>query len=309
MSETEIWTIKALLEWTTSFLKSKGSESPRLEAEVLLAFASGKSRVDLYVCYDEEPNETVRAAFRDLVRRRGRGEPVAYLVGKKEFYSLDFKVDRRVLIPRPETEQLVLETVEFVKKRDKVFGKADKERAASSEVGRTWRFCDVGTGSGCLAVALAKNVANCSVTALDLSEEALEVARENAAAHSTSDRVAFVRSDLFDALRSQKDALFDVVVSNPPYVSDEEYAALEPTVRLYEPKIALLGGPTGAELPIELVRQAPDFLARGGRIFLELSPTTVAPTLDALREDSRWENATAFADYSRVMRYVVATKK
>ena len=321
MSETaaqaETWTVKALLDWTTTFFRKKGSESPRLEAEILLAFALGKTRVDLYVCFDDVPDESTRAKFRELVQRRGRGEPIAYLVGKKEFYSLELDVDSRALIPRPETETLALETIEFFRKLNGAPRGAEGEGGegedgkvvdAAPELPKR-RVCEVGVGSGCLSIAIAKNVPNVEIVALDLSRDALDLARSNAAKQGVDEAIRFVESDLFAALDPTTEAPFDAIVSNPPYVSESEYAALDPTVRDFEPEIALVGGATGAELPIRLVRQAPDFLRSGGLMALELSPTTIDSVVAAMKETDAWSRVDALPDFARIMRYVVATRK
>jgi len=252
---TETWTVKRLLEWTTDFFKQKGIESARLEAEILLAAALKTKRIELYTNFNTEVVEAKRAVFRDFVKRRGAGEPVAYLVGFKEFYSLKFKVDRNVLIPRPETEQLVLEAIDVLK---------------SFPDDSSVEICDVGTGSGAIAVVLAKHrpksMGNLTVHAVDRSKGAVAVAEENAKNHGVD--VRFVESDLLAAVAGP----FDVIVSNPPYVSISEYEALPNDIKNYEPKLALLAGPTGTEVIERLVIQAFAKLNPGGRILLEISP-------------------------------------
>ena len=304
MSQAEEWTIRRRWDWTVSFFAKKGFDSPRLDAEVLLAYVLKTTRVDLFVRYDEKASDEARAQYRELVRRRSQGEPVAYLVGKKEFYSLDFAVDFNVLIPRPETEQLALETIEYVKK----VSKADAEGASAP---RVWSICDVGTGSGCVAVALAKYVANSRVLAIDVSAPALEVARKNAEKHGVADRIEFREGDLLDsvALDLPEEERFDIIASNPPYVSESEYADLEPTVKNFEPKLALIGGQTGAELPVRLARQAPDRLKSGGRFFMELSPTTVNAVADEMKNDERWSDVEIRRDFAHIDRFVCAKRK
>ncbi len=308
MSQAEEWSIKNLLEWTTSFFSKKGIDSPRLDAEVLLAFALKTTRVDLFVRYDEKPDESVRSQFRDLVRRRSLGEPVAYLVGKKEFYSLDFTVDLNVLIPRPETEQLVLETIEHIKKADKT---ASAESDDESLERRVWSICDVGVGSGCIAVALAKYVAKSRLVAIDVSASALDVAKKNAEKHKVADKIEFLEGNLLDSvpLDLPEERRFDIIASNPPYVSESEYDDLEPSVKNFEPKLALLGGPTGAELPVRLARQAPDRLKSGGGLFMELSPTTVGLVADEMKADGRWIDVEIRRDFARVDRFIHARRK
>ena len=320
MSQPEKWTIRELLSWTVDYFKKKGVESPRLEAETLLSAATGMSRIDLLVSYDEEPTDTSRAAFRDYVRRRASGEPNAYISVKKEFYSLEFEVDRNVLIPRPDTEQLVMETIEYFKSRGWTTG-ADATRLRfgedgapldaepfSAPAGPTLRICDLGAGSGCVSAALAKNIPSSRVVGLDVSASALEVARRNIDRLGLSDRVTLLESDLFGAIPEDlpEEERFDAIVSNPPYVSDPEYSDLEATVRDFEPRVALLGGPTGAELPIELVRQASPRLKRGGRLALELSPSTVDAVSSALEGAGLWRDIEIRRDLSKLRRFVVA---
>ena len=324
MSQAENWTVRALLEWTASFFKKKGMETPRLDAEVLLAFVLKTTRIDLYVRYDETPDDEQRARYRNLVKRRSLGEPVAYLVGKKEFFALDFEVDARVLIPRPETEELVSLVLESIKKQTKAFSAEfestsgnESDVVEDSEIVETtqrklktalsgkWNLCDVGTGSGCIAVSLAKNLRESQIVALDVSDEALEIARRNASNNGVEKQIEFYKSDLFGAV---KGTLFHLIVSNPPYVAENEYAELEPTVRQYEPRLALLGGASGAELPCRLVAQAPDFLASDGKIFIELSPTTVNLVVAQMKQDSRWRDVEVVRDMSKLERFVVATR-
>jgi len=325
MSQAENWTVRSLLEWTAAFFKKKGMETPRLEAEVLLAFVLKTSRIDLYVRYDEAPNEESRAQYRNLVKRRSLGDPVAYLVGKKEFFALDFEVDPRVLIPRPETEELVSQVLESIKKQAKTYeiepDSAPKDETNASDgatlEGTAQRklkaalsgerlICDVGTGSGCIAVALAKNLPDSHIVALDISDDALAVACGNASKHGVDKQIDFRKSDLFSAV--PQGTIFHMIVSNPPYVAEKEYAELEPTVRQYEPKSALLGGVSGAELPCRLVAQAPNFLTSGGKIFLELSPTTARLVEAHMKEDSRWRDVCVARDMSRLERFIIATR-
>src|SRR4029453_14383124 len=182
---SESWTVLRLLTWTTDFLKQRGAQSPRLDAEVLLAAAKGCERIMLYTAFDEAVSEDVRAKFRELVKRRAEGVPVAYLVGKKEFYSLALKVTSDVLIPRPETEFVVIAALDHLR------GQATGDRGQGTEGSGTThslRIADVGTGSGAIAVAIARHVPSCRVTAIDKSSAALAVARENASKHQVAGR-------------------------------------------------------------------------------------------------------------------------
>ncbi|EMI18747.1 Protein-(glutamine-N5) methyltransferase, release factor-specific [Rhodopirellula maiorica SM1] len=258
MSDTkeEPWTVLRLLEWTTNFFKSRGSESPRLDAEVLLAHARDCARIELYTAFSEVPSEEQRVAFREMIRRRGEGTPVAQLVGYREFYSLRFRVDENVLIPRPETEHLVIEALDVAK--------------AMNISDRPIRIADVGTGSGAIAITLAKNINNAEITAIDLSEAALKIATWNAEHLKVTDSVRLVHSDLFESVAEP--ATFDIICSNPPYVSESEYEQLDPTVRDHEPREALVAGIDGMDVIKRLLETAPERLEVGGRLIIEISP-------------------------------------
>lgn len=259
MSTTETWTIGKLLTWTSDYLKKSGSTSPRLDAEVLLAHACECQRIELYTTFDREPTEESKVAFRELVKRRAEGTPVAYLVGYKEFYAMSFEVNPDVLIPRPETEHLVVTAL-------------DRAKSMAGHL----RIVDVGTGSGAIAIAVAKHLERCTMLAIDKSPAALDVARRNAARHQLGDdRLQFLESDLLSGLGDvglDDAGSFDLVLSNPPYISDAEYLQLPKTVREYEPKMALTAGPEGSEVIAELLRQAQPRLKPGGYCIFEFSP-------------------------------------
>lgn len=285
---TDVWTVKRILDWTTEHLKRHGSESARLDAEILLAHARGCKRIELYTRYDDALTDPQRAQMRDLVRRRANAEPVAYLVGHKEFFSLPFKVTPDVLIPRPETETLVLEAVEIAKA-------SPAERLS---------LLDLCTGSGCIAVAAAKAVAKFDVTATDLSEAALAVARHNADAKGVSDRISFRQGDLFGALPAE--ASFDLIVSNPPYVADAEYESLAPEIRLHEPASALLAGPDGMNFLHRISAESPERLNDGGHLLVELDPAQADRFADSLRASFR--EIRVVKDLAGQARVVHATK-
>ncbi|OYP29804.1 peptide chain release factor N(5)-glutamine methyltransferase [Rhodopirellula sp. MGV] len=258
-ASAEKWTVLRLLQWTTDFFTKHGSDSPRLDAEVLLAHARQCSRIELYTAFEQEPDAEQRAAFRELVRRRGEGTPVAQLVGYKEFYSLRFRVNEHTLIPRPETEHLVIEALDSIKQLE-----------AANKLDGPPLVADVGTGSGAIAIAFAVHCNSARVTAIDISEPALEIARWNAEQHDVLERIDFVTSDLFDAVQS--DTPFSLILSNPPYVSEAEFEQLDRTVRDFEPKSALVSGPTGTETIERLMDQSRSRLIPGGRLIIELSP-------------------------------------
>ncbi len=263
MSDTkeEPWTVLRLLEWTTNFFKNRGSESPRLDAEVLLAHARDCTRIELYTAFAEVPSEEQRVAFREMVRRRGEGTPVAQLVGYREFYSMRFRIDENVLIPRPETEHLVVEAIDAAK--------AMKTKNAKLK-DRPIRIADIGTGSGAIAVALAKHIAGCEITAVDQSDAALKIAQWNAEKLGVKDSITFLHSDLLcDVLAP---ATFDIICSNPPYVSESEYEQLPSSVRDYEPREALVAGIDGLDVIKRILETVPKRLESDGRLLIEISP-------------------------------------
>ncbi|QDT37208.1 peptide chain release factor N(5)-glutamine methyltransferase [Stratiformator vulcanicus] len=259
---TDAWTVRKILDWTTQHLKSHGSESPRLEAEILLAHSRGCPRIQLYVQFDEVLSDAQRAKMRDLVKRRANAEPVAYLVGYREFFSLRFEVTSDVLIPRPETETLVLQALAHLKTCESPC------------------LLDLCTGSGCVAISAAKNCPPASVVATDLSPQALAVAGRNAETHEVSDRVQFCEGDLFEAVPS--DAKFHVIATNPPYVADTEWESLSPDIRLHEPNQALLSGADGLDHIRKIVGHAAHHLAPGGMLIIELSPEQARTVCDLL---------------------------
>ena len=183
-TQSEPWTILRLLQWTTDHLKKTGSTSPRLDAEVLLAHARGCGRIELYTAFAEEPDEPVKAKFRELVKRRATGEPVAYLVGMKEFYSLQFQVSKDCLIPRSETEHVVIECLDRAKK------------IVAKDPSRVLKIVDVCTGSGCIAISVAKHLLQSSMVAVDISPQAIAIANANVTQHQLTDRIEVVEKNL-----------------------------------------------------------------------------------------------------------------
>jgi release factor glutamine methyltransferase len=286
------WTIGRLLQWTADYLKQHGSESPRLEAEVLLAHARKCQRIELYTCFADQADEELRTRFRELVRRRAEGMPVAYLVGHREFYSLDFRVTSDVLIPRPETEFLVLTALDRIKERP-----GDNPLAVA----------DVGTGSGIVAITVARHVPRAKLTAIDVSPAALAVARDNAERLGVSERVEFVEGDLFDGVPVGH--TFDLVLSNPPYVSTAEMANLPREVRAYEPALALAAGDTGTSVIERLIPQAAKRLTRGGSLLLEISPMLQQRVESLLAADERLELGPTVKDLAGLPRVAQARRR
>lgn len=282
------WTIRRLLDWTADFLAKHGSESSRLDAQVLLSDVLGCDKLELFLRYDEEPTEEARTRFRELVRRRSQGEPVAYLVGHREFFSLRFEVGPEVLIPRPETEHLVIATL-------------DRARTLSAP-----RIADVGTGSGAIAVAVAHQGPECRVTAIDISAAALGIARRNAALHGVAERIEFREGNLLAEFPEQPS--FDIVASNPPYVRSDEWANLPAGIRDHEPRTALDGGADGCDLIRRLAPQAVQRLKPGGWLLLEIGPTSVKAAEEALRGTTGLGEIAIEKDLARLPRVLIARR-
>ena len=283
--QSQPWTVRRVLEWTTGHLQKHGSDTPRLDAEVLLAHARNCKRIQLYTQYDEELPEPVRAHMRELVQRRANREPVAYLVGHREFFSLDLRVTPDVLIPRPDTETLVMAVLD-----------AAKQHAEP-------KILDLCTGSGCVAIAVAKNCSSAQVTATDNSPAALQIAQENVETHKLTDRVMLRNGDLFAALPDGE--RFDIIAANPPYVPTAEIARLEADVRAFEPKAALDGGPDGLAVIRRLLTEAPDWLTADGVVLLELSPEQAVSAERLARDTGRYREVAILKDlagWARVLR-------
>ncbi|MCA9041289.1 MAG: peptide chain release factor N(5)-glutamine methyltransferase [Planctomycetaceae bacterium] len=274
VSNTEVWTVKRILEWTTAHLQKHGSESPRLEAEILLAHARKCERIQLYTRYEEQLTDGERAAMRDLVTRRAQREPVAYLVGYREFYSLKYQVTSDVLIPRPDTESLVMEALDLA---------------------RSWkepRVLELCTGSGCIAISFAANHLGAQLIATDISPAALSIAQTNAARHQVTDRIQFREGDLFQALREEeREQKFDLILSNPPYVCTSELETLEPDVARYEPRLALDGGADGLDLVRRIIQESVRYLSPTGHLLIEMDPEQVEATLQFVHAETDFKTA------------------
>ncbi|WP_020472718.1 peptide chain release factor N(5)-glutamine methyltransferase [Zavarzinella formosa] len=284
----EIWTVKRLLAWTEDFLRKKEIEPARLEAQILLAHALGCKKIDLYVRHDEEPAEAVRTRFREIIKKRAEGMPNAYLVGRKEFFSLEFKVTPAVLIPRPETELLVVEAAKFLKPLNAP------------------AVLDIGAGSGCISIALAKQHRTARVTAIDISPAALEVAKENAATHQLTDRVRFLEGSVFGPVAGET---FDLIASNPPYITHAELETLDKTVKDYEPRSALDGGPDGLTFYRQIASGATAHLRSGGLLIVEIGYQQETAVRELFAAEAGLENVKSFKDIDGHPRVVTANRK
>jgi release factor glutamine methyltransferase len=280
----ELWTVLKILQWTADYLSGKQIDAARLEAELLLAATLNLDRVGLYVNFERPLDAAELAAFREKVRRRAQREPVQYILGKAEFWSLTFNVSPAVLVPRADTEVLVEEAL------NRIEGEA--------------RVLDVGTGSGVIAIALAREKPDIKVTALDCSEEALDVARGNAQRNGVAGRVSCLTGDL----AKLPSGPFDLMVSNPPYIPTGEWAKLMPEVRIYEPRQALDGGIDGLQAYRHLANQAQQILGPGGWLLVEVG-VGQAGDVSALFEAAGLTEIGQRNDYAGIPRVVMARTK
>jgi release factor glutamine methyltransferase len=250
----QTWTIQKLLNWVTDYLTNKGVDSPRLSAELLLCHVVGLKRIELYTQFDRLVAGQELDVLRDLVKRAGRQEPAAYLTDKTEFYSLELNVTGDCLIPRPETELLVQRAIEFLRART-----------------GTQFVCDLCTGCGCIAVAIARNFPDARVIATDICPAALAVAAGNVEKHQLKERITLLQGDLFEPLVRQLDVdEFDLIVCNPPYVSAAEYEKLDKNVKDYEPKSALFAGIDGLDVYRRIIEKADQLLKPDAALMLEI---------------------------------------
>lgn len=283
-----VWTIKALLAWTTDFLAKKGVDSPRADAQILLGHVLGYDKTYLTVNFAEQPSDADRARFKELIQKRVAGVPVAYLTGVRDFYLLPFEVTPAVLVPRPDTETLVAEALAVL-----------KPLAAPAVL-------DLGTGSGCIAVSVAHQKKDARVTAADISADALDIAKRNAVRHGVADRVEFRHGDLFAPVPAG--ATFDLVVSNPPYIAHHEFAALPPDVRDHEPRTALDGGPDGLDFYRRIAAGVGPFLKPDGRLLFEIGSTQEAGVRAILGGRPELELGPTLKDLAKLPRVVTARR-
>ena len=282
-SQPQEWTIETVLRWATDDFRARGVDSPRLDAELLLGRALTCTRIQLIADAKRALDTGELARFRDLVKRRRAREPTAYLLGEREFYGRMFRVDRRVLIPRPDTETLVEVAL-------------DRTRERSMSL----RALDLCTGSGCVAISLARERRTSLFVAADISGDALAVARDNALRLGAYN-VAFRQGDLFAAV--DPSARFDLVTANPPYIADGEMSALQPEIRDYEPRLALSGGPDGLDIVRRIAAEARAHLADGGRLVLEVG-FGEAPAAATILADAGFARIEVRRDYARIERVV-----
>jgi len=279
--------IRTILHRTTRDLAAGGSPSPRLDAEVLLMRFLGMDRLQLCMQPERELSQEEAAGFARWVERRHLGEPVAYILGEKEFWSLRFEVSREVLIPRPETECLIEEVLRLYR-----------------PPGEGLRILDIGTGSGAIGVALARELPAARVVATDISPGAIAVARRNAMAHGVAGRMEFFQGDLSAAVSGD----FDIICSNPPYIQEDQYDLLPAGIRNFEPPGALIAGPDGVAFHRKIIREGAHRLKAGGRIFLEIGEGQRDRVAALFREEGGYGDIDCRKDYGGVDRVASARK-
>lgn len=279
--------ISTLLRDGGEKLKEAGIPEPFREATHLLCFAGEFDRTFIIAHPEYVPAPEIAEKFDEFINRRANREPFHYIIGKKEFYGLEFLVGPAVLIPRPETEMLVERAIELLEKVSEP------------------RFCEIGVGSGCISVSILKNVPNSMATATDISEAAIEIARLNTAAHGVADRCSIIRSDVFAGIGDKTDATFDLIVSNPPYIPAEDIEGLEKDVKDFEPATALTDGGDGLSIIRRLVLEAPRFLNSGGSILIEIG-IGQADDVTSMFDTNVWEEIEIVNDLQGIPRMTSA---
>lgn len=287
----KIWTIGRILKWTEQYFKDKGIESPRLDAEVLLAHVLEKQRIYLYVHFDEPLQPGELAAYREMIKKRVLRVPVAQILGEKEFMGLTFKVTADTLVPRPDTEILVQAAV-------------DRLKAMAGE--EPLRFADIGTGSGAICLSVLHYLSDTVADTVDISPAARAVAEENAASLGLADRITFHTGDLLQPLSGIS---FAAILSNPPYIPEADIAKLAPEVRLKEPHTALSGGQDGLDFYRRLAKEAPAMLVPGGFTAFEVGIHQAGDVADLLKANPLIDRTEILPDYAGIDRVVVGWRK
>jgi release factor glutamine methyltransferase len=291
----ERWTVRRILEWTTAFFNRKQVDAPRLSAELLLAHILNQPRIKLYTDYDRPLSDQDLSQYRDLVKRAGEQEPIAYLTGKAHFFNLEFDVTRDVLIPRPDTETLVENVLQAARLDEKLTAP---------------RVLDLCTGSGCIACAIARGLKGAQVLAVDVSPAAVAIARKNVERLGLGDRVTVEQGDLYEPLSRVVDAApFDLIVANPPYIASADVPKLDRSVRDYEPTQALDGGVDGLVLHRRILEQATTRLTPGGRIYLEIAYDQGETALRLFDPYPELQDVLILKDYGGHPRVVAARRR
>jgi len=317
----QTWTIQKLLNWVTEYLTNKNIDSPRLSAELLLSHVLKMKRIELYTQFDKPVARQQLDKLHDLVKRAGQHEPIAYLTGKTEFYSLEMNVTPDCMVPRPETELLVERAIEFLRNRpvrnSTMFKTTQKEEISNGASTGTQFVCDLCTGCGCIAVAIAKNFPHARIIATDISDAALNVAAQNVEKYQLNERITLLFGDLFDPIVPKMDFEklvpdydqgFDLIVCNPPYVSATEFEKLDKNVKDYEPGPALLAGNDGLDIYRKIFEKVDQFLKPNAALMLEIGFTQGQVIKELLEKAGAFAEIKIEKDLQKNDRIVIAKK-
>ena len=285
--------IKNALRWGVDYLKDNGVDSPKLDAEILLMYSLNIDRIKLHLIADKILNAKERELYKECIERRSKRDPVAYITGHKEFMSLDFKLTKAVLVPRPETEILVEETL--------------RECAQRKDKKSFIRILELGTGSGIIAVSLAKAIKQITLVATDISLEIIKVAVENAHLHKVNDKITFFLGRYLQGIK-QKENQFDFVVSNPPYLSKSDWERAQPEIREHEPPDSLLGGEDGMDFYRTIIPDTSNLLSEDGCLMLEVGIGQAEIISDMIKKTASYSRVELIKDLSGIKRVVKAQK-
>lgn len=291
-SQRPEWTIMKLLQWAVTYFKSHDIDSPRATAEILLSHALAANRIDLYLHYDQPLNAAELNRFKVVVKRRIKREPVAYILGHKEFWTLDLEVTPEVLIPRPETECLVERAL---------------ENLAAAPDSSCKHILELGTGSGAILLALASEKPRHAYWGTDISAGAIRLAQRNAICHGLAENMRFIVADWFAPFAARTD-LFDMIVSNPPYIKTEDLEQLRPEIKAFEPLVALDGSADGLRCLRHIIESAHLYLKPGGRLILEMGHDQKTPLTQIIDRCGQYEDISYYTDYSGYDRIVAMRK-
>ena len=284
------WTIKKLLDWMSQYFTDNKIDSPRLSAEILLSDLLAMKRMELYINFDREVTPDELTQLRGLVKRAINHEPICYLTGHAQFYSMEFEVDKSTLIPRPETEMLVEKAIDHLRKRS-----------------GNDHILDLCTGSGCIAAAIGKNYSDCEIVATDISQDALEIAQKNIEKYELTERINLLCGDLYEPIISELDGKkFDIITTNPPYITESEYESLDKNVRDYEPKHALIAGVDGLDIYKRIIEDVDKFLSSDGILLMEIGYRQGDAIRELLEKSGCFEEIKIDKDFSNNDRVVSA---
>ena len=282
-------TVLHAINISTDYLEKKGIESPRMNAEILLADVLKCKRLELYLMYDRPLTENEQNKYRDYLKRRSTFEPAQYIIGTVEFYGMEFKVSPAVLIPRPETELLVETVINSVDKEDKL------------------NVLDIGSGSGNISIAVAVNLPNSLVTGIEISESAIKIAEENLKKYDCNERVSFLNYDILSLDRDELSDI-DIIISNPPYVSKNDYGKIQKEILNYEPDIAVTDFEDGFKFYREIISLSAQVLKTDGKIFLEIAEGQ-SNRIHEIMKQNNFKDITVIKDYQKIDRVISGVKK